>query len=515
MPTPFDNLSLSDIDTQFPRVAPHTKAARLFYDGNHWQGGAGWVGPMLPLDDPSALAMFAEIARAFVAENAIGEAVDRHRSGVVGREPAWGFTVKRPLKAGKKPTNAEQTLIDEAEALLTAWWDERSLLKLMQTAVVTLLLSGRASLRVFIPAGLLDNGRIPPGDMQTSLRRIFVSHPAPDAATLMTNDLTQAGCSVFRYEVDRQHRVELSYLDADVTVLRVIGAGEPQYARLNLGGRLLMCEMTRAALISETVIGNQKQLNLAKSMLGRNVIQGGFLERIFLNAQGPGEWIADTSVPEGRRFVPKPLRTGAGRTNFISGQPIRDNDGRITGYAGASVVFRDPVVVDTFIATEANSERSILKETRQLHALIAGDATASGESRKQARADFATSLLLTKIEVDRAGRWLLETVLALAALASGQPDRYTGLRATCDCHVDTGPLSGDEINQILAQVAQDLLSPETAMGRLGVDDVDAEQQRIDIARQGRINRTLATATPTPPPTPEQGSASPSQGDVAP
>ncbi len=68
--------------------------------------------------------------------------------------------------------------------------------------------------------------------------------------------------------------------------------------------------------------------------------------------------------------------------------------------------------------------RAILEEAQQIHAAIAGDATASGTSRVQARADYAHSLLITKGEIDSLIRWLLETALDLGAIIIGAPGRY-------------------------------------------------------------------------------------------
>jgi hypothetical protein len=135
-----------------------------------------------------------------------------------------------------------------------------------------------------------------------------------------------------------------------------------------------------------------------------------------------------------------------------------------------------------------------------LHALIAGDATASGESRKQARSDFERSLLITKGELDALIRWLLETVLGLGALFLGQAERYTALRASCDCRIDTGPLSGDEQSQVISQVEAELLSRETGMSRLGIEDVTAEQARIAAERAERQAEAAAIAAQNPPTT---------------
>jgi hypothetical protein len=495
MASPFDSLTLAQLAerTKAAPIDAGADANRKFYAGDHWQEGTAWQGPQPTLDDPTTAAtVLGEIKRAFVSKNAIREVVGRHVAGVVGREPAWGLTPRRPLKLKQKPTQAEQKLIDEAEAALTAWWDERGGLTLLQEATATLLLTGRSSMRLFVPPGLMANGLVPPGGLAEQLGRLFLHHPAPEMACVLVDAATQQRCSVYRYREANQECAELSYVDMESgeTVLRVLRGETRREIRLPLGGHLLMHEMVRPALVTEQVRSLQMQLNLAKTMEGRNAVQGGFLERIVLGGQMPGDWVDDPAAApdsEGRRrrFKPRTLKIGAGRTNWIAGLPIRDANGNTTGYTNPSVVYRDPVSPETFQQTSKGAHLDILDEVDQLHAAIAGDATASGKSREQARAGFETSLAPTKAQIDRLGRWLLETALTLAAHFAGQSGRYAGLRATFDCRIDTGPLSSEERKALGDEVDRGLLSPETFLAIVGHDDPDAEMARIAAARAAR------------------------------
>lgn len=222
----------------------------------------------------------------------------------------------------------------------------------------------------------------------------------------------------------------------------------------------------------------QKLLNLALTMLGRNVVLGGFLERVLINAQLPGAYRTDPHTGK-QVFVPHPLEFGAGSVNALVGVEVRDEaTGELKSYANPSVVYRDPVPVGTFADTRDIAYRAILEECQQAHALLSGDAAPSGESRRQALSDFLSSLRLTAPAVERAVRWLLETALHLAAHFAGQPGRYLDLRAVTICHLDTGPLGADEAKQVIDLVDAKLLSRETGMARVGIDDTDAEAQRI-------------------------------------
>jgi hypothetical protein len=134
----------------------------------------------------------------------------------------------------------------------------------------------------------------------------------------------------------------------------------------------------------------------------------------------------------------------------------------------------------------------MLEETQHLHAIIAGDAAASGESRRQARADFVGSLADTTTQIERAGRWLLETLLAMASAFANQPGRYESLRATLDCQIDAGPMTADDQQAIRDNNEAGLLSDETAMTMLGIEDVAAERQRI--ASEGSERRIAESAS---------------------
>ncbi len=506
MPTPFDALTVRDAqrrmacDDEENEIA---ESALAFAEGDHWQHGHGWVGPRpdhhLGHDDRPYEAdyrhsmhhhLLREIRRAFISKNAIGEVLARHRAGVIGHPIAWKLTVSRPLAQGESPTAAEQALIAEAEAALTTWWDQEGVVEELHEALVLLLCAGRAPLRLYVPPGLLveqadGSVTLPPGDLPAQLARIALDTPDRDEATVIEDDRTRAEAGIFLAEEEKgQPTLEVSALDGTETVLRIIAGDTVQSeTRLPLGGRLLVYELERPVLITAQVLSLQKLLNLSLSMLGRNVVLGGFLERVFLNTQMPGEFRTDPHTG-GQVFVPHPLDVGAGSINVLQGTEIRDDaTGQVTGYANPSVVYRDPVPVQTFADTRDIAYRAILEETQQAHALLSGQGAPSGESRRQALADFLSSLRLTAPAIERAVRWMLETALHLGAHFAGQPGRYLGLRVVTTCHLDTGPLAADEAKQVIDLVAAELLSRETGMARVGVDDSDAEAQRIQAERE--------------------------------
>jgi len=487
-----------------------TDSALAFKSGDHWQKNEAWIGPRPKANSGDATDVLKEIERGLVSQNAVKEIVERHCAAVIGREPDWGFTVRRPLgkvkelvdgqmmEVDEKPNPKEQALIDEAEAALTEFWDKRELLNLLHDAVENLVTAGRSAIRLFIPRGLIgENGAVPQGDLAQSFDLLFLNLPEYKQATVVLDADTQRRAGVYLTEEMRDNEkiqyAEISFiLDGKTFVRGAEENKEPQDSiPLELDGHLTIFEMNCKPLVSAQVRQHQCLLNMARTMMARNVVLAGFLERMLFDVEMPGEW---QGSGEGRKWVPNPLYVGAGSTNIYgsavlrdeNGKPILDEHGKPTVLKG-SAQFRDPVPVTTFEETASAAYLAILKEARQLHAMIAGDATASGESRKQAMDDFRKSLEPTKAQIDACGRWLLETSLAIAAQFSGQPGKFAELRAVFDSQVDVGRLTSEEINTMQAEVEKKLRSRENYMVAADVtDDTDAELSKIS-AENSKLN----------------------------
>ena len=505
----YAKLTLQDAKKLIPdAAAAWLKANRAYRDGDHWQRGGGWVGPQ---PDRKDVVTWGNIRKVFVSRQVIGELVSRHVDAVLGDRPQWTVQVARPLEDDEEPTAEEQTLIDEAKAILEAFWDRRGAVTqehdelvtpydAMTNALKNALYFRRGVVRLYIPARFLDgDGRIPPREAAKALDVVFMQALEPTEATVALDRATMDQVGVYIYKVDGQDRAELVYLgegeeasgEDRPTVFRVIGKMEngqtnEEMAALDLDGQLTMYEVNVPLLVTEQVRSLQAQLNMTLTMMGRNTVQAGFLERLILNGQMPFRTEIDKQTGQLVR-VDEEFKVGAGTVNFISGLEYTDSDGT-KHLANPSAIYRDPVSPETFARAEALLYMALLAEAKQTHALINGDAAASGESRIQARADFYNSLLPSAREIETALTWLLGTTLKLAAVISGQPDRYATLTVSTQARINTGPLSSDERRVLVEMVEKSILSHKTALGMLGIPDVEAELGQIAQEQEDKSQR---------------------------
>lgn len=511
------------------------KASRAFYNGNHWQDGLGWIGPS-PIDNnPQAGAIMDKFKRSFVSKNLIAECVDRERNAVIGRQPNWTITVRRTLKKipAKVPdpanpqnqivdpsgalvdeslTPEEQALIDEAAAVLTPWWDQRQVLKALQTCTTKRINMGKGAVRPFVPQdSLSESGKAPKLPLDQAIMLVHVDTPEPEDTALITKLSSMKQFSIVRITEKSDDSgedlitLELSALTNDGrTIIASLTKDSPDLSTgsgdsltkpveagtgdatpnpvdisepLNLGGRLAVHVMEGRPLTTEQVKQNQKLLNLALTMCGHNVVEAGFSERVITNAEMPGKFVPDPTAEGGKRFVPDPLPRGAGVSTNLVGLQYVDEAGA-THVLTPGVHFREPAPVDTFVKTKDLALRDVYEEVHQMHALISGDATASGASRVQALADFVMNCLEIKENVDTAGQYTLETALAFAAHMAGSPGKFASLRINFDCKIDTGPLSPQERTALQAEVAARLRSRESYMLLTGQADPQAELVQI-------------------------------------
>ena len=514
MPPIFDQYTLQTARQIVGIRVDDQAAVNLAYlNGDHWLNADGWVGPRPQIGDLTYSATLTAIHDAFVTRNVVRELTSRHVAGVLARELAWGFAVKRPMgkvetidpttgqtkTEDEQPTEAENALIDEAESILTDWWDNRGVPEILQRMLAAALNTKRGVLRLYVPPGMRDaNGNLPSADLAKAVEYLWLQHLGTNedtlelqfpSATVYCDKLTRRDVGVFTYRAalpitdgsfllngnTGPEQAELTYLaDDGQTVLRVTeNDGDIEDPLLMpLGGRLTMYEMTREPLITPQIISQQKLLNMAMSMKQRNVVLGGFLERIFLNVKWPGTTDANGV------FTPDQMNVGAGTTNGLQGETYEDSKGN-THVLNPQVFRFDPISPDTFIATEQSAYLAMLQEGHQLHYALAGDAVVSAVSRVQAREAFEKDLLTSAGKVEAAGRWLLETALAMAAYFAGQPGRYDGLRAYVQASVDSGPLSPEDLDVASRMMDKGIWSKETTMQKTGIEDVQAEKDRIE------------------------------------
>lgn len=504
-------------------------ASSEFYDGNHWQLGKGWIGAA-PTDGDSSV--LSQIEAAFVSENVIAEVIDRHVAGVLGREPLWGFlpaemvavsTQARRARFAKRqgltPTKpvapSLNTTAQEADDALTIWWNQRRTRDQLKQALITALAEEKALIRFFVPRGLkAEDGSVPlQGDLGPALDLIHIDVVTSDKGGVFVDDDTQQEFGVYLYQLDGDAFAELTYVDdSGQTILAVLSEkNDPVMADpIDLQGRLWMYEFRRKALVTEQVKSNQRCLNLALTMMMRNVNLAGSLERTVMNAERTKETVkvADPTDVRGYREESRPADylVGPGATMFLNGVLIRNDNGEIIGRANPNISFRDPVQIDTFTGSRDQFYASILGQCQQRFALISGDAVTSGKSREQARGEYETSLKDTADVIEDAGRWILETPLRLAAQFCNKSKKFAGLRCDFSAVIETGPVSPEDRKANREDAASGLLSVETAMSNNGIDDTDAEKQKVEEDKASapapqpnfimpNVPRALASAPP--------------------
>lgn len=510
-------------------IRPIIDSARKFYDGDHWQGGAGWIGPHPGPTDDMGAEMMAEIEYGFVSRNVVKEVVDRHARGVIGIEPDWGFTPRRAMDESAKPSAEEQTDIDTIEAVLTEWWDKRKAHAKLKDAIALLLQARRAALRLFVPKGLLQEGTIVTpaqgdraetstaargvvvprtGDNGDDLRRvldmIFVEAiPEPDTAAIYIDPATQREVGIVIYQPNKGvpgadqtlEIAELTWLDENGrTVIRVINPKEQTPpAVLDLGKHILLSQIIRKPLITDQVLDQQKALNHALTMVPRTVTTAGFLEQTMLNAQMPGMWLDENGEPavdisSRKRFEVGVFKRGAGIVNWVRGMEYEDPKDNSLKLTDPQIHVREPAPVTPSIEAKRSHYVDMLEETDQIHILLDSQSAPSGRSRQEARADYISSLNDTKDPTEASGRWMLETVLAFAEALLGRGNNLTArYRATFTCRLNAGPLDPAEIAADEASIEKGTLSDESAMQRRGILDVDAEKTRINSSDRGRLD----------------------------
>lgn len=520
---------------------------RLYIKGDHWQEGKQWVGPMIDVqDDPHMYQVLRKgIEKEFSPQNVIKETSGRVIDALLGRPSTWKIVPKSVQNVKEyQAEGQEKKEIDLLDAMFIEWYDKREVHQKFREFLKDGLVSQEAIFRYFIPRSSIDEEtgefelEFVEGTREVDINKLalklYLDVPKREDAEVYVDSSTMDELGIYRYfkkknelKDEETEYVETVFIDeledgTKETVLLLLTSeptpeelaeapDNPEYynekdeteviaeMRMNLGGRITMYKRDIPVLVTEPVKRLQNQLNKTLTMLGHNLNEAGFLQEIFLNAQMPGHF-EEEDIGNGRkikRFVPDPIKRGSGYALFLQGLEQQKEADGTKSYTTPSVYTRQPVDVSTFEKGEYVYYRSILREVRQLHALITGDAAPSGESRKQALHDFAISLYEYSVHIERAGRWLFETLLAMIEHFAGEPGKYTNkYRIEFTPVIDPGPMSAEDKKFVLDAIAQGVWTLEDGRIKLGDNDPQATEAQAIKEKEARAKIQQETIAQT-------------------
>lgn len=533
---PFEDWSYQDAVDEIA-ARKNARVGEAGYDANRamaeaydfWQDGKTWVGPRGTAAVWVA-ALKAAVAQQHVPGAASLEALGNFARGLFGKEANVQLVPRAPVAEGSDEEAALKKEAEEILSFLSAWWDRVGLWAKLRQAGVRSRWATWGPLRLWIPSGRLaegeDGARALPSlpSFEGALGAIELSAPEPDHAIAFTHPDTQARAALFHFVEQEDgrdvNRVELWYQDAEQTRLRILPqSGEPEdLGPYPWGGEVPVAEVDGELLLTEVVRRQEAALDFAETNVVKVGETAGFRERYTMNAEPNGLWLT-TEPPGGATrthtdeqgktlyFWPTPRSMGPAVTTDLIG--VKTETGT-TGEKRATpgVEIADPV--DPEFATKGAEYRRarVLQLCHQGHLAMIGTGEASGFAYEQARAAFRGDLEWHKSPAEIALLRLLVTAIRMAeSMASEARSILERFRLVVTLTPDPGPLAPDYMEEIRAQVKEGLLSRASALGKLGVEDVQAELAAIDqdpeamlgvvVKRVGVITSLLA-ANPNMP-----------------
>ena len=503
------------------------------YDGDMWDNGRGYLGPV-PIDaDSYYTEILYNIKRTFVGRNVVQEVVDRQVDALLSKSPDWKIYDKTLLKQGKKlatvtkpaaTDNADDNSeivsnpkIEEAEMLISEVWNRAKLGEVLKEAMTNRLVKGRGILRVYLAKTFIDN-QDSIKDFYEISKHIKVECVDESRATILDEDgeqlsiiqLTKKGSQVKMLEVSfvgPDNKTYIGTIDSSVSVtdneneeVAEAIAKVTKVAKLSspvsMQGYITSNEIVGRPFVSETILQNNRALNLALSLAAGVLVESGYAEMVMTNVSMETRQIDDPESPGKKKNVPVGLKRGPGVVNNLLGEQSVTAEGEVK-YQQPDVYFKEPSPLKSFVDGEALYYRQILAEAHQTHVLIVGDAKASGESRIQARQGFVKKSQRYKPSLDIQGSWLVTAILGLAASAIEKDGHFDDLGVLFDSKIYAGELSSDEQNIVISRFEKSLISRETAIVLLGSEEplLEIEKIKLDDAEKLKlqVERLEATA----------------------
>lgn len=501
-----------------------TEVLLLAYLDDFWQKGNTLLPPTHGAHSGNLDSVF---ERRYVFRNIIKEVVGRVVGAFYGKAPNWRFQVagqdlvepdEKPSNTEGEPpapetgVNADLTEIDKA---LNQFFVQRNVSDELGKAFAFRLAFGRGSWRLYIPTkykrlnstaatgdvpDVAENGEQPEGDandpkdfvqfdsIADAIAAMRVEFVPPNQGKLLDDggelfSLVKYGVRHDWETKDLVNVIEFSFVDnSERTFIGTIGerSGISQIVNANLsapfdlGGLTTLGEFKGQPYVTHALYRNNQLVNLALTCAGFSLVDNGFGEMILTNVQ------LDTRTvkgPDGDQIqIPTDIKRGGGAIqNFVGIDTVDETTGTIRKET-PGVTFREPSPMQSYKDGYDLGYVACLQEAGQVYALITADATASGESRIQALADFVLKINPYKSEVDEQGSWLLTAVLLWAAELTGKP--LTGYQVVYDSRMHVSALSDAEKTTVMTMREKGTISRETERVLLGIDDPGLENELI-------------------------------------
>lgn len=457
-----------------------------YYDGNHL---AHWIGIKPDLNTEEGRKNQEAIERLFQSCNILEKCVDYHVDALIGNDPA--FTLE----------GQNRQALDDLTRSLWKRWTSTQVGRKFSSPIAKCLTSAKATgygyLRIWTPpkfAGSPDPlSRIAlhspdPASVEIELdenefiERIKYYFYEDSVRKVETQYIDDQGLTVFEYEIAGTEVID-SYLDLD-------GNLRDRRFSLNLGGRYTIYELRLKPLVNESTRRNQNSLNHALTMIPRGNELSGFLARFFTNARPPGQWVNQSDGTTAFESDPDGLIIGAGIVNFVSGLPIRDNQGNISNYTTVGVHSDPPLPITSFKDSFELFSAVIHLQCNQGH-LLSYSLTLSGRSREELKAEFITAVGKDQTPIEMLFSDLLGAALCIISTPSSNFTITTQIRP------NLGKPSPEERDRIMVAYDKGLMSKELAINLLGYSD-DAQEEIEKIKKE-----KAEAAPPLPsPPTPQ-------------
>ena len=467
-----------------------------------------WVGPMVPSGHRRYIDMQNALVKSFNFRNVTLEGVEFLADGVGADEADWSLVSE--LNGGDETVPlplAEQALLDEAEQLLTSWWDHRDVPSTLQHLLQSAIAHGHAPLRPRIPERYKDAGKLRKiTDPLRSLEPLHLVLPDVALSGIYTDpeSLEHIGVTQVLYRSSDEWKTEWEVTHVDSggkTILTSLSMGGEQLGDtvasdpMDLGGRLWLFELrfSRGA-VTRDVLSNQDALNVALTLLSRNTHFAGFAQIYGIGIDPPTTGGSESSVlsdgtvkpgspeyavpagPGTQMYFQPSASTKITRTTGPNGVPIETIEE--TPYAGASYNKIDPADPRAIEVAIQTAEMNIYSALRQRFVMMDDKATASGRSREVATGSFLRATARYATATEHLIRELLEFALEISALFQGQPGKYRSLRAAVTLSQKVFDPSPLQVASDLALKQAGIISRQTLQGRIGVSDPAAEDARI-------------------------------------